>query len=76
MIWIMYTKTISKNEKILRSYPLYKSVRIRESNLEKIKARAARFNQTIDDLISDILMRIDYYERLGYELPSKDQGSF
>jgi hypothetical protein len=72
----MYTQNISKDERVQRSYPLYKSVRIRETNLEKIKSRATRFNQTIDDLISDILMRIDYYERLGYELPSKEEGSF
>jgi hypothetical protein len=72
----MYTQNISKDERVQRSYPLYKSVRIRETHLEKIKSRATRFNQTIDDLISDILMRIDYYERLGYELPSKEEGSF
>jgi hypothetical protein len=73
----MYLQNISKEkERIQRSYPLYKSVRIREANLEKIKARATRFNQTIVDLISDILMRIDYYERLGYELPSQNGGSF
>jgi hypothetical protein len=73
----MYTETISKEkERIQRSYPLYKSVRIRDVNLDKIKARATRYNQTVDDLITDMIMRLDYYERIGYELPSKDEGSF
>jgi hypothetical protein len=74
MIWIMYTKTISKNDRVERTYPLFKSVRIRTTNLDKIKARATRFNQTIDDLISDMILKIDYYERLGYELPTENKS--
>jgi hypothetical protein len=73
----MYLQNISKEEeRIQRSYPLYKSVRIRDTNLEKIKARATRFNQTVDDLISDMIMKLDYYERIGYELPSKEERSW
>jgi hypothetical protein len=73
----MYLQNISKEEKerIQRTYPLYKSVRIRESNLEKIKARATRFNQTIDDLIGDMILKLDFYERQGYET-SEDQRSW
>lgn len=33
---------------------MYTSIKIRKSNLEKIKARATRFNQSIDDLITDM----------------------
>jgi hypothetical protein len=73
----MYLQNISEEkERIQRSYPLYKSVRIRDTNLEKIKKRATRYNQTVDDLIGDMIMKLDYYERIGYELPSKDGGSF
>jgi len=68
----MYLQNISKvkeeeKERIQRSYPLFKSVRIRTINLDKIKARATRFNQTIDDLIGDMIMKLDFYERQGYE---------
>jgi hypothetical protein len=76
----MYLQNISKEKKerdrIQRSYPLFKSVRIKATNLDRIKSRATRYSQTIDDLIEDLLMRVDYYERLGYELPSKEERSF
>lgn len=75
----MYLQNISKEKKerdrIQRSYPLFKSVRIRTTNLDKIKARATRFNQTIDDLIGDMIMKLDFYERQGYET-SEDQRSW
>jgi hypothetical protein len=66
----MYLHNISKEkekEGIQRSYPLFKSVRVRTTNLDKIKARATRFNQTIDDLIGDMILKLDFYERQGYE---------
>ena len=58
-----------------REYPLYTSIKIRHSNLEKIKARATRFNQSIDDLITDMILKLDFYERQGYET-SEDQRSW
>jgi hypothetical protein len=67
----MSTQTIpsqqQEKETYKRNYPLYTSVRIRNSNLEKIKARATRYNQSVDDLISDMIMKLEYYERQGYE---------
>jgi hypothetical protein len=36
-----------------RAISLYTSVRIRNSNLEKIKARARTYNQSVDDLITE-----------------------
>ena len=58
-----------------REYPLYTSIKIRHSNLEKIKARATRFNQSIDDLITDMILKLDFYERQGYSTP-EDQRSW
>jgi NRPS condensation-like uncharacterized protein len=68
--------TQTTRETYKREYPLYTSIKIRHSNLEKIKARATRYNQTVDDLITDMIMKLDYYERIGYELPSKDERSW
>jgi hypothetical protein len=76
MKYSMYSKNtenISKKQ-IQREYPLYRSVRIRESHLDAIKARATRFNQTIDDLIGDMIMKINYYERIGYEMPAENKS--
>jgi hypothetical protein len=72
----MYLQNISKEkkERIQRSYPLFKSVRIRTTNLDKIKARATRFNQTIDDLIGDMIMKLDFYERQGYETSESERS--
>jgi len=75
----MYLQNISKvkeeeKERIQRSYPLFKSVRIRTINLDKIKARATRFNQTIDDLIGDMIMKLDFYERQGYETSENERS--
>jgi NRPS condensation-like uncharacterized protein len=49
-----------------REYPLYTSIKIRHSNLGRIKARATRYNQTVDDIVTVILGRLEYYEKLGY----------
>lgn len=59
-------KTTRKTYK--REYPLYTSIKIRHSNLEKIKARTTRYNQSIDDLITDMILKLDFYERQGYEV--------
>jgi hypothetical protein len=57
-----------------RSYPMYKSVRIRHHNLERIKARATKYSQSIDDLITIILGHLEYYEKLGYDTPSEEKS--
>ena len=71
----MSTQTIPLREQekqtYKRHYPLYTSVRIRNSNLEKIKARATRYNQSVDDLITDMIMKLDFYDRQGQ---SQSQG--
>jgi hypothetical protein len=75
----MSTQTIpsqqQEKETYKRNYPLYTSVRIRNSNLEKIKARATRYNQSVDDLITDMILKLDFYERQGYSTPG-DQRSW
>jgi hypothetical protein len=67
--------TQTRGETYKRKYPLYTSIKIRHSNLEKIKARVTRFNQSIDDLITDMILKLDFYERQGYET-SEDQRSW
>jgi DNA/RNA endonuclease G (NUC1) len=61
------TQTTPVIEGYKRDYPLYTSIKIRKSNLEKIKARATRFNQSIDDLITDMILKLDFYEGQGYD---------
>jgi hypothetical protein len=58
-----------------RKYPRFSSVRLSHKNIERIKARATKYNQTIDDLVTIILGQLEYYERLGYETP-RAGGSF
>ena len=58
-----------------RQYPRFSSVRLSHRNIETIKARANRYNQTIDDLVTIILGQLSYYERLGYDIP-KEGGSW
>lgn len=64
---MLSTQTSPGQKAYKREYPLYTSIKIRHSNLEKIKARATRFNQSIDDLITDMILKLDFYERQGYE---------
>ncbi|HEU4446797.1 MAG TPA: hypothetical protein VFR94_19145 [Nitrososphaeraceae archaeon] len=72
---MLSTQTSPGQKAYKREYPLYTSIKIRHSNLEKIKARATRFNQSIDDLITDMILKLDFYERQGYET-SEDQRSW
>ena len=64
----MYTQDTQQTYK--RKYPLYRTVRIRNSNLEKIKSKVTRYGQSIDDIITDILSQLDS----GYATP-EDQRS-
>jgi hypothetical protein len=66
--------TQTTKERYKREYPLYTSIKIRHSNLEKIKARATRFNQSIDDLITDMILKLDFYEKQGYETSEENRS--
>ena len=72
---MLTTQTTPLQKAYKREYPLYTSIKIRHSNLEKIKARATRFNQSVDDLITDMILKLDFYEKQGYET-SEDQRSW
>ena len=77
---MLTTQTTRVIEGYKRDYPLYTSIKIRKSNLEKIKARATRYNQSIDDLITDMVLKLDFYEQQesqgqGYSTP-EDQRSW
>jgi hypothetical protein len=70
---MLSTQTTSEGYR--RQYPLYTSIKIRHSNLEKIRARATRYNQSVDDLITEIILKLDFYEKQGYEV-KEDQRSW
>jgi len=63
--------TQTTQETYKREYPLYTSVRIRNSNLEKIKQRATRYGQSVDDIITEMLKELNG----GYSMP-EDQRSW
>ena len=65
-----------ETETYRRQYPLYKTVRIRGEHLRKIKDRGSRYGQSFDEIIGEILKKLEYYERIGYEFPSENGGSF
>ena len=71
---MLTTQTTPSREMFKREYPLYTSIKIRRSNLEKIKGRATRFNQSIDDLISDMILKLDFYEGKGYEVKEENRS--
>jgi hypothetical protein len=49
----LYTNAQTQStQEFKHQYPLYRTVRLRNSNLEKIKSRATRYGQSIDDIIT------------------------
>jgi tetrahydromethanopterin S-methyltransferase subunit G len=46
-----------------RTHPRF---RISNKNLEKIKAHATNINQTVDDVISEVLQKLESYEKKGW----------
>jgi hypothetical protein len=69
------TENNNYNYNYRRQYPLYKTCRIRGENLRKIRARGA-YGKSVDDIITEILKKLEYFERLGYELLSSEEGAF
>jgi hypothetical protein len=72
------TQTTPGQKAYKREHPLYTSIKIRHSNLDKIKARATRYSQSVDDLITDLIMKLDFYENKesqDYSTP-EDQRSW
>jgi tetrahydromethanopterin S-methyltransferase subunit G len=45
-----------------RTYPRF---RISNKNLEKIKSRATNINQTVDNVIGEVLQKLESYEKKG-----------
>jgi hypothetical protein len=58
-MYIMYLEYI-QNERT------YSRFRISNKNLEKFKARATNINQTVDDVISEVLQKLESYEKKGW----------
>jgi hypothetical protein len=65
-----------ETENYRRQYPLYKTVRIRGENLRKIKDRGSKYGQSVDEIITEILKKLEYFERLGYPTLTSDEGVF
>ena len=42
-----------------REYPLHRTVRLRKDNLVKIKARATKYGQSFDDIITEMLLELE-----------------
>ena len=57
-----------------RQYPTFRTIRIRNTNLDKIKKRAIKYGESVDDIVTHLLSQLEYYEHLGYETPK--EGSF
>jgi hypothetical protein len=51
-----------------RSYPTYKTTRLSFKNLKRIQERASRYKMTIDEIVSEILDKLQDYENRGYEI--------
>jgi uncharacterized membrane protein len=58
-MYIMYMEYI-QNERT------YSRFRISNKNLEKIKAHATNINQTVDDVISEVLQKLESCKRKGW----------
>jgi hypothetical protein len=59
-----------------RKYPRFSSVRLSHANINRIKSRSTRFNQTIDDIVTLMLGQLDYYDRIGYPDAPHGERSF
>jgi hypothetical protein len=52
-----------------RTYPRFKTCRLSYKNLEKIRARATRYAQTVDEIVGEeILSKLEDFEARGYEI--------
>jgi hypothetical protein len=51
------------NEQQQREYPLYAKVRMRKDNIRKIKARTTRYAQSFDEIVSEILQKVEQCEQ-------------
>jgi hypothetical protein len=63
----MYIQNIHPEE-YKRCYPTYKTVRLSYKTLERIKKYNTEYRQTIDQLVSSILDKVQEYEMRGYEI--------
>jgi NRPS condensation-like uncharacterized protein len=58
-----------------RRYPRYSSVRLSHTNINRIKTRANRYNQTINDLVIIILGHIIMHEKGNHILVNLSERS-
>ena len=64
----MTTENKHTNANIL----LHQSVRLRQRTLDRIKKRSRGYGQTMDEVMTDILDKLETYEKLGYETPCSE----
>jgi hypothetical protein len=55
--------TSASNKHQQRDYPLYTKVRMRKDNVRKIKARATKYAQSFDDIVSEMIQKVEQCEQ-------------
>jgi hypothetical protein len=64
----MYVTNIKPEESYKRSYPTYKTVRLSYKNLERIKKYNTGYHQTLDEIVTTILDKLQEFKLRGYEI--------
>jgi hypothetical protein len=58
-----------------RDYPLHRTIRIRHSTLDRIKARNEKYGESVDYILNRILKQLEQYEKRGFEVKEKKKES-
>jgi hypothetical protein len=74
-IYDMYVTNINPEE-YKRSYPTYKTCRLSHRNLERIRKYNRKYKETIDEIMTTILNRLEEYERQYYPDPVEGERSW
>ena len=57
------------------NYPLYTTVRLSKQNIDKLRGYG-RYADSIDDVVTKLLDRLEEFKKRGYEPNPIDGGSF
>jgi hypothetical protein len=61
----MYIQSIDPEE-YKRSYPIYRTCKLRESTLARLREHVTEYKETIDQLVVKTLDENDHYRKCGY----------
>jgi hypothetical protein len=65
--------TSSEEKKTGRHYPLYSTIRIKKSTLERLQKRGV-FGESTDEVLSRVLTQLQEFEKLGYEVSKENRS--